>query len=82
MKKLTREEVSKMPVKATGRSSIIKNILTNMNVGDIVLLEPNEWKQKDRSPVSYINRFAKNTGRAYLCLKPLDGSGWVIERTR
>ena len=81
MKKLTREEADKIPRKPPGRSSYVRNILINMKVGDIVLIEPQDWGWKSKLPSALTKYIESNSAMRFKCEQALDKSGWVVERT-
>ncbi len=80
MKKLSREEADKIVIKPSGRGSYLRSVLLTMKVGDIVLIEPKDWKWKHKPPSAYCRRLEENNKIKFTCGKALDGSGWVIER--
>jgi hypothetical protein len=82
MRKLTREEAQKIKAKPEGRSNYLRGVLLNMEVGEIVLIEPVDWTQQYRKPSTYCLELGRKTGRVWKCVTALDGSGWVIERVK
>lgn len=82
MKKLSKEQAKNIPTRPPGRNSMVRIYLMNMEVGDIILLEKKDWKQKKRQPSTYCRELERRTGRAWKCETALDGSGWVIERLK
>jgi hypothetical protein len=82
MKQITKEEAQKIKARPEGRASYTLGILMNMNVGEVILLEPHDWTQKYRKPSTYCLEVGRKTGRAWKCVTALDGSGWVIERIK
>jgi hypothetical protein len=54
----------------------------NMQVGDVIILEPQDWTQKYRKPSTYCLELGRKTGLGWTCMTALDGSGWVIERVK
>ncbi len=81
MKKLTEAEFNAMRLKPAGKTSYARNMLFNMQPGEIILLEKQDWTQK-RPPTQLINRLNKKTGRKYSLLKSLDKPGWVVVREK
>jgi hypothetical protein len=51
-----------------------------MSIGEIILLEPQDWKQK-RAPSTVIKRMTAKQDREWKCETVLQNRGWVIERT-
>jgi len=82
MKLLTKEEAQSIKVRPEGKSSYVKGLLTNMKPGDIILLEPQDWKPKYKKPSTYCLELGRKTGMGWKCATALDGSGWVIERIK
>jgi hypothetical protein len=82
MRKITEEEANNIPTNKTGRNSLIRNYLLNLNVGEIIFLERSDWKQKRNGPSDLISRMRKETKFDFICEKALDNSGWVIRRTK
>jgi hypothetical protein len=46
MRKLTREEADALPKRPNKRLSWFRGVLFGMEVGEILLIEPKDWKQK------------------------------------
>ncbi|MCB0755874.1 MAG: hypothetical protein H6603_07110 [Flavobacteriales bacterium] len=82
MKKLSKEEAASIATKPPGRSSVVRSYLLGMEVGDIILLEKKDWKQRKRKPSTYCRELERKSGRQWKCETALDGSGWVIERVK
>lgn len=82
MKKLTKEEAQQIVTRPRGRLSVARMYLMNMEVGDIILLEPKDWKQKTRNPSTYCRILGRRTNREWSCAQAVDHSGWVIERVK
>jgi len=59
-----------------------RTYLMGMEVGDIILLERKDWKQKKRKPSTYCRQLERSTDRKWKCDTALDGSSWVIERLK
>ena len=81
MKRLTRAEADDLPKKPNSRISWIRGILFQMKVGEIILIEPRDWKQK-RAPITVIKRMKGKEGREWKCETVLHGGGWVVERVK
>jgi hypothetical protein len=79
MKRLTREEADDLQKRPDGRISWFRGLLLGMRLGDIILLEPNDWKQK-RAPKTVIRRMTGMKKRRWKCETVLNNRGWVIER--
>ena len=66
MKRLTREEADALHTRPDSRMSWFRGVVFGMNVGDIVLIEPQDWKQK-RKPKTVLNRMRNKNGREWKC---------------
>lgn len=81
MKRITKEEAAAMPKRPNKRMSWLRGVLFGMNVGEIILVEPHDWKQK-RAPITAIKRITGKEGREWKCETLLNDKGWVIERVK
>jgi len=81
MKRITKEEAAAMPKRPNKRLSWLRGILFGMTLGEIILLEPQDWKQK-RAPITAIKRMTGKLGREWKCETLLYDKGWVIERIK
>jgi hypothetical protein len=79
MKRITKEEAAALPKRPNNRLSWFRGVLFGMKVGEIIMLEPQDWKQK-RAPITVIKRMTGKQGREWKCETLLYGKGWVIER--
>jgi hypothetical protein len=82
MKRLTEEEAGKIMLKPAGRGSLIRTMLLSMKPGEILLIEPKDWKWKKKTPTTMCRRVEKKTTLHFTCLKAADGSGWVVRRVK
>ena len=82
MKKITQEDAKNLKVRPEGRTSYARAVLMNMNVGEVIILERGDWKQKKKKPRTYCLHLGRNTGRQWNCATLMDGTGWVIERMK
>ena len=82
MRKLTEDEARNIPSKKTGKQSYARVLLMKMEIGDIILLENKDWKQRSNAPTELIRRMRKPTMRDYSCETALNGSGWIIKRLK
>lgn len=81
MKKLTREDLEKMQLKPSGRVGYLRSVIVNMKPGDIILIEPKDWKWKDKWPDTLCKRIEqKHKGMKLSTSRALDNSGWVVIR--
>ncbi len=82
MKKLTKEEASKLRLRPDNRGSVARGILLAMQPGEVILLEPKDWTRKTQPPSTYCLKLGRKTGMQWKCAVAMDGSGWVIERVK
>jgi hypothetical protein len=80
MKRITKEEAAALPKRPNNRLSWFRGVLFGMSIGEIILLEPQDWKQK-RAPSTVIKRMTAKQDREWKCETVLQNRGWVIERT-
>lgn len=66
MKHLTREEAAGIATRPDGKTSWFRGVLFGMSVGDIILIEPHDWKQQ-RAPMTVIKWMPGTNGRAWKC---------------
>lgn len=52
-----------------------------MKVGDIILIEPQDWKQQ-RAPITVINYMAGTNGGEWTCKLVIGQKSWVVERVK
>ncbi|MCF8258045.1 MAG: hypothetical protein K9J06_10840 [Flavobacteriales bacterium] len=81
MKRLTKEEADQLPRRPDNRTSWFRGVVFSMKVGEIILLEPQDWKHK-RSPITTLKQMTKKNGREWTCEMLLNGLGWVVERVK
>jgi len=77
MKKLTKEEAEKMTVRL-GSSTVVRSTVMNMQVGEILHIEPNDWL-KSKGPGQMLGRLKKTSGKSFT-LKTVVSGGWLVER--
>jgi hypothetical protein len=81
MKHLTREEAAGIATRPDGKTSWFRGVLFGMSVGDIILIEPHDWKQQ-RAPMTVIKWMPGTNGRAWKCKRVMGQRSWVIERVK
>ena len=81
MKRLTRAEADALHTRPDSRMSWFRGVVFGMNVGDIVLIEPQDWKQK-RKPKTVLLRMRNKNGREWKCETVLNNGGWLVERVK
>jgi hypothetical protein len=82
MRKLTEEEANSIPSRKAGKQSVARMALMNMEIGEIILLEKSDWKEKKNQPFDLIGRLRREKHRDFTCNIILDGSGWIIKRLK
>lgn len=80
MKKLTKEEAEKIITNVSGNSSLLRNTMLAMKTGEIILVEPKDWKWKTKTPSTMCRRLERGSSLKFTCKEAVDGSGWLIER--
>jgi hypothetical protein len=81
MRRLTKEQAEEIPTRPDGKTSWFKGVLFAMKVGDIILIEPQDWKQQ-RAPITVINYMAGTNGRQWTCKLVIGQKSWVVERVK
>jgi uncharacterized protein (DUF2249 family) len=79
MKKLTSEEYNQLPIRGKGRSSHVFNSIVNLQVGEALLIEKNDWKRK-ASPSTLVRYIEKNHDMRFTCGSLAGGNGWAVRR--
>ncbi|MCG3166759.1 MAG: hypothetical protein POELPBGB_02541 [Bacteroidia bacterium] len=83
MKKLTPEELDKMELKPPGRVGYVRSAIVNMKPGEILLIEPKDWKWKDKWPDTLCKRIEQKHKDMKLKVSiAMDKSGWVVVREK
>ncbi len=79
MKKLTSDEYDQLPIRGKGRSSHVFNSIINLQVGEAVLIEKNDWNRK-ASPSTLVRYIEKNHDMRFTCGSVSGGNGWAVRR--
>lgn len=79
MKKLTSEEYNQLPIRGKGRSSHVFNSIVNLQIGEALLIEKNDWKRK-ASPSTLVRYIEKNHDMRFTCGSIAGGNGWAVRR--
>ena len=61
-----------------GSSTVVRTTVMNMQVGEILHIEMNDWQQS-KGPGQMLGRLKKTTGKAFTIKTVLSG-GWIVER--
>ncbi|MCF8257023.1 MAG: hypothetical protein K9J06_05695 [Flavobacteriales bacterium] len=81
MKLITEEERAALVTRPMRRQSPVRTMLMNMNVNDILMVEPKDWTWKTATPAFLCRRVEKETDRRFECEAVLQPPlGWVIRR--
>lgn len=81
MKKLNSEEFDKRPTKGRGRLSKVYVALLKLEVGEALLVEPEDWQRK--YPATQIARsIEKKYKRKYSGGKDVLTGGWAFRREK
>ncbi|MCX6353120.1 MAG: hypothetical protein NTX03_14865 [Bacteroidetes bacterium] len=76
---ITKEEAAKLHLRPTGRKHPVHALIEQMKVGDILLIDKDDFKWKGRSPAIFYKKIVESRKGKFTCLKNIDG-GWVVER--
>lgn len=79
MKKLTSAEYEQLPIRGKGRSSHVFNSIVNLQIGEALLIEKNDWKRKV-SPSTLVRYIEKNHDMRFTCGSIAGGNGWAVRR--
>jgi len=82
MKKITNEEFSTLALKLENRNHPVRDYLLQLQTGEILQVNRNEWKWRTKSPSFICRSIERKTTRRFDCFKLTDGTGWVIKRTK
>lgn len=55
--------------------------LMKLSVGETLLMERKEWKNKT-APASYLGQYSARFNKGFSTLKLADDKGWIITRTK
>jgi hypothetical protein len=79
MKKLTPEEYASMNLRGRGRQSEFSKAVSQLEVGEILFLPTEEWKNKYH-PGNSVYTIAKRYKRKFEVLREASGKGWTVKR--
>jgi hypothetical protein len=81
MKKLTKEEVAQHGIIKNGRTTKIRIMLMELQIGEGFIIERGiDWKAKT-PPYRIVNYFAKKSKRSFVSGQTADKKGWIVKRT-
>ncbi len=82
MKQLTEEEKAQFVTSPMRKQGVVRTMLMNMKVADIMFIESSEWKWKTAAPSFLCRRVESETTRKFECVKAVQPkTGWIITRT-
>lgn len=83
MKKLTPEEKAAYTTRPMQKQGIVRTMLMNMKLNDIILIEEHEWKWKSATPAYLCRRVEEKTKWKFECEKAIaPQKGWLITRIK
>lgn len=80
MKKLTSGEMDNEPWRGKGGSGKVFREVINLQPGEILLIEPNDWGARKYPPSQVVNYITKKYNRKYEFLRHAGGKGWRVKR--
>ncbi|MCF8258136.1 MAG: hypothetical protein K9J06_11305 [Flavobacteriales bacterium] len=80
MRRISKKEAEKLKTQLGGKRSRVRAEIESLEVGDIMLLERQDWTQATHTPTRMVQRVEIALKRKYTCGRLIDGTGWVIER--
>jgi hypothetical protein len=81
MKLITKEERDKQPWRGKGGSSLVFRSLIELEVGQILFIEPQDWQRK-HPPTTVARYIEKKYSRKFFTLRHAGGKGWAVERLK
>ena len=82
MKKLSKEEVEKMVTSPAGRATTVRAMLMTLEVGEgFKISRKDDWLTND-TPYRVVNYYSKQSKREFKKERTMDGSGWLVTRTK
>ena len=82
MKYITKEEMEKQAWRGRGHSSKVYREVAGMDVGKILLIEPEDWGKRKYSPSAVVRYIEKKYKRKYHFLRHAGNQGWAVERVK
>lgn len=84
MRKISNEEKENLELTLRGtrgaRSPLVIELM-KLSVGETLLMERNEWKNKT-SPPSYLGQYSARYQKGFSTRKLANDKGWIITRTK
>jgi len=83
MKRLTKEEKAAIETRPLSKKNIVRIYLLKMQVEDIIMVEPQDWKWKSATPAYLCRRVEEQNGWKFEVERVLPpGAGWIITRVQ
>jgi hypothetical protein len=81
MRLITKEEKEKMPLRGRGGSSLVFRNVIELEPGQILFIEPQDWQRK-HPPTTVVHYIERKYKRKFSTLYHATGQGWVVERLK
>lgn len=83
MKPITKEEKAAIATRPLSKKNIVRIYLLKMQVGDIIMVEPQDWTWKSATPAYLCRRVEEQHGWKFEVERMLPpGAGWIITRVQ
>ena len=85
VKSITEEEkqaLRLLPIGKRGRKHPLRSILNLMTVKEIISVDKEDLKWKNRTPQFFISQITKGSKKRFSLWAKEDNSGWVIQRMK
>jgi hypothetical protein len=80
MKLISKEELQKHAWRGRGNSSKVFREIINLEIGQILHIEPEDWGARKYPPTQVVSYIQKKYNRKYNALRHAGGKGWAVER--
>ena len=80
MKIVTKEETQNEPWSGRGGSSKVFRAIINLQPGQLLFIEPNDWGSRKYPPSQVVHYIEKKYNRKHEFLRHAGGKGWRVER--
>ncbi|MBI1287945.1 MAG: hypothetical protein GC178_10230 [Flavobacteriales bacterium] len=81
MRKLSKDEIPEVLPIVRGRNTMLRVMLLQLEVGEILFMPNEEWKAKS-SPRYVVNAIKKKHPHRFEYGKKTDGTGWLFKRIK
>jgi hypothetical protein len=81
IKILSKEETPTILPISKGRNTLLRTMLLQLEVGQVLFLPKEDWKTKN-SPFYIVSAIKKKFGMQYEYGRKVDGTGWLFRRTK